>query len=191
MQTPRSSPIARYFQDTLPLFLIAGAIVALDQVTKSIVRANLEISDIWVPWSWLERYVRIVHWKNTGAAFGMLQGFSDIFTILAIVVSIAILYYYPRVPRQDWLLRLAMCLQLGGAVGNLIDRLTQGWVTDFISVGAFPVFNVADASISIGVALLLLDVWLKERSKPASQVLSKADPAPDSPSEPPTQGNSG
>jgi signal peptidase II len=191
MHTRQSSAIVSYFQNILPLLLIAGAIVALDQFTKTIVRANLEISDIWVPWSWLGPYARIVHWKNTGAAFGMLPGLSDIFTILAVVVSIAILYYFPRVPREDWLLRLAMCLQLGGAVGNLIDRLTQGWVTDFISVGALPVFNVADASITTGVVLLLLDVWLKERNKPASQAVTNTDPAPDSPGEPPAQGNSG
>jgi signal peptidase II len=94
----------------------------------------------------------------------MLQGFGDIFTVLAIIVAIAILYYFPQVPRQDWLLRLAMCMQFGGALGNLIDRLIQGHVTDFISLGAFPVFNVADSSISVGVAILVLGMWLKERA---------------------------
>jgi signal peptidase II len=105
-----------------------------------------------------------VHWNNSGAAFGMFQGASDFFTILAILVIAAILYYYPRVEPGDWFLRLAMGLQLGGAAGNLIDRLTrEGKVTDFISVGTFPVFNIADASISAGVAVLLLSVWLKEQ----------------------------
>jgi signal peptidase II len=84
---------------------------------------------------------------------------------LAIVVSCVIIYYFPRVPREDWLLRLALALQLGGAVGNLVDRITEGYVTDFISVGMFPVFNIADASISIGVALLILAMWLKEREQ--------------------------
>jgi signal peptidase II len=99
----------------------------------------------------------------------MFQGFGDVFTILAIVVSAAILYYFPQVPRQDWPLRLAMGLQLGGAVGNLIDRITQGHVTDFISLGTFAVFNVADASISIGVAILVLGMWIKERSVKTDQ----------------------
>ena len=106
---------------------------------------------------------RIVHWKNTGAAFGIFQGFGNVFTILAIIVSIAILYYFPQVPRRDWTLRLAMGLQLGGAIGNLIDRLLFGSVTDFISLGNFAVFNVADASISIGVAILVLGMLVKER----------------------------
>jgi signal peptidase II len=116
----------------------------------------------------LEPYARIVHWKNTGAAFGIFQGFGDVFTVLAFVVAGAILYYFPQVPREDWVLRLAMGLQFSGAVGNLIDRLTIGWVTDFVSVGRFPVFNVADACISIGTAILVLGVWIKDRQQKAS-----------------------
>lgn len=129
---------------------------------------------MWSPWPWLEPYARIVHWYNTGVAFGMFQGFGGIFTVIAIIVSAAIIYYYPRVPADDWPLRLAMGLQMGGALGNMIDRLTQGHVTDFISVGNFAVFNVADSSITIGVAILLLGVYLQERNK------TKADaPKPD------------
>ena len=88
-----------------------------------------------------------------------------VFTVLAFIVSAAIIYYYPQVSSQDWPLRLAMSMQLGGAIGNLIDRLTLGRVTDFISIGSFPVFNVADASISVGAVVLLLGVWLMERSE--------------------------
>lgn len=102
----------------------------------------------------------------------MLQGFGDIFTILAILVAGAIIYYFPKVPREDWPLRLAMSLQLGGALGNLIDRLTQGYVIDFISVGNFPVFNVADSSIFMGVVILILSMWIKERSLKASHISS-------------------
>lgn len=88
-----------------------------------------------------------------------------VFTVLAFIVIAAILYYYPRVEQSDWSLRLAMSMQLGGAIGNLIDRLTIGHVTDFISIGAFPVFNVADASITVGCAVLLLGIWLNERAQ--------------------------
>jgi signal peptidase II len=155
--------LKKYIQDYLFLFLLAGAIDALDQWTKYLVRETLPFQAIWSPWPWLTPYARIVHWKNTGASFGMFQGFGNVFAILAIVVSIAILYYYPQVPRRDWTLRLALGLQLGGAIGNLIDRLFFGSVTDFISVGNFAVFNIADASISIGVAILVLGMLVKER----------------------------
>jgi signal peptidase II len=162
------------------LLVIAGLIIALDQWTKWLVRANLEFQEVWSPWPWLAPYARIVHWHNTGAAFGIFQGFGDIFTVLAIVVAIAILYYFPQVPREDWPLRLAMGLQLGGAVGNLIDRVTIGWVTDFVSVGRFPVFNVADASISIGVAVLIIGVWWKDYHQARSEQDPEPDTSPDS-----------
>ncbi len=150
------------------LFGAAGLIVALDQWTKWLVRTNLPAGGTWLPeWlDWLSPYARVIHWYNSGAAFGMFQGASAVFTILAIIVVGAILYYYPRVEQSDWTLRAAMAMQLAGALGNLIDRLMlQGQVTDFISVGTFPVFNVADASISVGVVVLLLGTWLRERKE--------------------------
>ena len=146
---------------------IAGVIVALDQWTKWLVRTNILYGASWLPESleWLSPYARIVNWHNTGAAFGMFQGGSVVFTVLAFVVIGAIIYYYPRVEKTDWTLRIAMSMQLAGALGNLIDRLTQeGRVTDFISVGTFPVFNVADSSITVGTVILLLGVYLQERT---------------------------
>ncbi len=154
------------FLDYLVLFSIGGVVVALDQWTKWLVRENLPFQSTWLPkgFDWLSPYMRIVHWNNRGAAFGMLQDAWVVFTVLAVVVIAAILYYYPRVSTDDWTLRLALGLQLGGAAGNLIDRLRfMGKVTDFISIGTFPVFNIADSAISIGVVVLLLGVWWKDK----------------------------
>jgi len=166
----------RYFRDYTVLLGLGGAIVALDQWTKWLVRTNIPFMGTWLPdWlSWLSPYARIVHWSNSGAAFGSFQNGNTVFTILAILVIIAIFYYYPRVESNDWTLRLAMGLQLGGAAGNLVDRLMMGKVTDFISIGTFAVFNIADSSISVGVVVLLLGVWLKERAdqKAAAQTTS-------------------
>ena len=147
--------------------MIAALIVGLDQWTKWLVRVNIPAGGTWLPDSlaWLSPYARIVHWYNTGAAFGMFKEGGMVFTVLAFIVIGAILYYYPQVERSDWPLRLAMSMQLGGAIGNLIDRLRIGHVTDFISVGAFPVFNIADASITVGCAVLLVGVWLNERAQ--------------------------
>ena len=146
---------------------MASIVVVLDQWTKWLVRENIEFGAQWLPaWlSWLSPYARIVHWYNSGAAFGLFQNGNLIFTILAFIVIGAILYYYPFVQNEDWTLKLAMGLQLAGAAGNLVDRLMMGKVTDFISIGTFPVFNVADSSITIGVIVLLLGVWIKERKE--------------------------
>ncbi len=166
-QMEEEENIKRSFRESLPdygkLIAIAGLIVILDQWTKTLVRQSLSVGETWMPVEWLEPYVRVVNWHNTGAAFGIFQKGGLIFTILAIVVTIFILYYFPQVPRKDWPLRVAMGMQLGGALGNLTDRLRFGAVTDFISVGKFPVFNVADSSISVGVAVLIVGVWISER----------------------------
>jgi signal peptidase II len=162
------------------LFTIAGLIIGLDQWTKSLVRANLVLGETWLPdWlAWLSPYARIVHWYNTGAAFGMFQSASTVFMVLAIIVIGAIIYYFPRVENNDWTLRVAMSMQLAGAAGNLIDRLLfEGKVTDFISVGTFPVFNIADASISVGTAILLLGVYLQERAAQKAQAHESNKPS--------------
>ncbi len=154
-------------KDYLVLIGVAGFVIGLDQWTKWLVRENIEFGAQWLPagMEWLSPYARIVHWYNSGAAFGMFQNGNLVFTTLAILVILAIIYYYPQVEAEDWTLKLAMGLQLAGAGGNLVDRLLMGKVTDFISVGSFPVFNIADASISVGVVVLLLGVWFKEQQE--------------------------
>ena len=166
----------RLFEKYGFLLVIAGLIVAIDQWTKELVRDNLVIGATWLPrgLEWLSPYARIVNWFNTGAAFGMFQSGSMVFTVLAFIVIGAIIYYFPQVDRHDWTLRLAMSMQLAGAIGNLVDRLIHdGKVTDFISVGTFPVFNVADASISTGTVILLLGVFFQERA--AQKAKAKLD----------------
>lgn len=168
----------KYFFMYLQLFGIAGIVVALDQWTKWLVRENIPFASQWLPrgMEWLLPYARLVYWHNTGAAFGMFQNGAAVFTVLAFIVIGVILYYYPKIQTEGWLFRLALGLQLAGALGNLIDRLTQnGQVTDFISVGTFPVFNVADSSITAGTAILILGVWLSERAEKQDQAGSEAD----------------
>jgi signal peptidase II len=144
---------------------ISGLVLALDQWSKYLVRTQLEVGQVWSPIEGLAAYARIIHWNNTGAAFGMLPTAGIVFTIVALAVSVAIVYYFPRVPESQTAVRIALALQLGGAVGNLIDRILLGTVTDFISLSTFPVFNVADASITLGVALLLAAMWVQDRRR--------------------------
>lgn len=145
------------------LLPISLSLIALDQWTKSLVRSNLILNEFWIPIEWLSPYVRIVNWHNTGAAFGIFQGANGIFMILAFVIIGLILVYFPMIPFEDIYFRLALSLQLAGAAGNLIDRISRGYVTDFISIGRFPVFNVADSCITMGVVVLLIGMWVEER----------------------------
>jgi signal peptidase II len=158
--------LKKYLVDYGILFLIAGIVILLDRWSKDLIRTSLAMGEVYRPDLWLSQYARIVHWQNSGAAFGIFQQFGGIFMVLSLIVSAVIIYYFPQVPRNEWIIRLAMGLLLGGALGNLLDRLMhQGFVTDFLSVADFPVFNVADASISIGVVVLFIGMWLQERRK--------------------------
>lgn len=157
----------------LILLLIASIIIALDQWTKVLVRENLAMGEIWMPWTWLSPYARVVHWYNTGVAFGMFQDHGMIFKVLNSIIAVLILIFFPRLSEGDWFLKIALSMQFGGAVGNLIDRFTLGHVTDFISIGNFAVFNIADASVTIGVGIMILGLWYQEKHDKAQQALAE------------------
>lgn len=154
------------------MILVSAFLIVLDQYTKYVVRTNLDFGEIWMPWKWLEPYARIIHINNTGAAFGLFKGANSIFMILAVIVAGVIIYYYPSISRKDWMIRLALAMQLAGAVGNLIDRVLFGRVTDFISMGTFAVWNVADASITVGVVVLLVGIWLQDDREKKAKLLT-------------------
>jgi signal peptidase II len=157
--------LKKRLSDYAALFLIAGIVILLDQLTKAAVRNSLQIGEIYRPELWISQYARLLHLKNTGATNGLFQNLNNILAVFPFIVAAAILVYFPRIPRQDWLIRLALGLYLGGALGNLVDRLAQGYVTDFISVGYFAVFNVADAAVSLGAVTLILGAWQHDKTK--------------------------
>jgi signal peptidase II len=168
--------IKNYWFDYVVLLLVAVIIVTSDQLAKMWVRVNVPLGGDWLPsqLAWLTPFARIRYWYNSGAAFGIFEKGNLVFMILAIIVAGAILYYFPRVSRKDLWLRLALMLQFSGAVGNLTDRIQFGHVTDFISVGNFAIFNIADASISVGVAVLILGVWINEMADKRRVAAQKA-----------------
>ena len=147
------------------VYLLAAIVVLADQYSKHLVRTRLPLNTSWSPWPWLWPYVRILHIQNTGAAFGIFKEAGLFFTAVAVVVTLVIIVYTQRLPPGHWWMRIALGMQLGGALGNLVDRLVFGTVTDFISVGSFAIFNVADASISLGVVLPALMMWFESRSE--------------------------
>ncbi len=142
----------------------AVAVVVADQATKTIIRTTMDRGDIWPSSDWP---VRIKYVTNTGAAFGILQDQAVFLTVMAFIGLAAIYVYYRYPPFEHWVATLAIGLMLGGAVGNLLDRVTQGRVTDFIDFPRFPSFNVADSSITIGVAIIIIGYFLLESRKEA------------------------
>lgn len=151
-------------------FWISAAIVALDQITKAIISAALPVHGSA---SIIRGLIDLTHVQNTGAAFGLLNAAEFPFktSILALVAALALVgiaLYSARLAPHQKIARLALALVLGGAVGNLIDRLRHGYVVDFVDVywgeHHFWAFNVADSAITIGVVLMMLDMLVQERN---------------------------
>jgi signal peptidase II len=148
---------------------IAGAVVALDQWTKSLLRSHLALGEVWPTQDWLLLLFRFVHTQNTGAAFSMGRGLGPVYMLLAVCVAIGILVYLPRLPKGQPLLYVGAGLLLGGAIGNLIDRLRYGQVTDFLAIRFFAVVNVADICVTFGAAAIILWYFLEERKEKGKQ----------------------
>jgi len=150
------------------LISLMAVIVPLDQLTKSLVVAYIERGGYWAPFASLENFFRVTHARNPGAALGFAQGLPVwVFVVLAGVALVMIGSFFRRIEPHDRLSAVSLGLIISGALGNLIDRLARGGeVVDFLQFNLglfiFPDFNVADMSISFGVALLLLDVVTHE-----------------------------
>ena len=151
-----------------PVLILAITLVfSLDQITKAVIRDNLLLGESFPR----DGVVRITHTFNTGSAFGLFPD-QTLFLILASFVGIGILLLvYRHHPFPSFPLRLGLGMQLGGAIGNLLDRVRMGHVTDFIDLGFWPVFNLADASIVLGIIILAhLFLFVRREEKPSPGV---------------------
>ncbi|MDH7487150.1 MAG: signal peptidase II [Anaerolineae bacterium] len=153
----------------LLLLPVAALVLILDQLSKSWVLRNIPLYETWVPIPALARVFVFRHVTNTGAAFGLFPNGGAILLAIAVVVIVAIVVYTRYLPTERWLVLLSLGLQLGGALGNLIDRLRFGHVVDFIDFHFWPTFNVADMSLVTGVALLALLMLTEKRERQAQE----------------------
>jgi len=134
--------------------VVAVLTLVIDQISKRAVMTRFSPGESWNPVAALERWVSLTYVTNTGAAFGLFPDYGVIFMVIAVVVIVTIVFYYRHLPGEQWLVQASLGLQLGGALGNLLNRLQYGHVIDFIDFKIWPVFNVADSSIFVGVVIL-------------------------------------
>jgi len=167
---------------SLPYLLLIVAVMALDQVTKALVVRSIELHD-YVPL--VDGLLSLSHVRNHGAAFGLLSDWnlphqSLLLSTLSLLALAAIAAYFVQLPAAARLPRLSLALVLGGALGNVIDRLRLGYVVDFIHAYwrdyQWPDFNAADSAITIGVALLVIDI-LSSPEPQAAPAASEIDTA--------------
>jgi signal peptidase II len=154
-----------------PYAILLGAVVLLDQLTKALLSRSMDLHE-YVPV--IDGILSLSHVRNRGAAFGVLSNAglphqSVLLSALSLVALVAMAVFFVRLPAAARMPRIALALVLGGAIGNLIDRVRLGYVVDFVHVfwrnHAWPDFNVADSAITVGVALLVLDVLRARRGE--------------------------
>lgn len=163
------------------MLILAAIVLLFDQVTKYVVESALPLYQTWAPIPELQAFFRFTHVPNTGTAFGLFPGGGFFFAAMAIIVSLAIIYYNFTIHEPQMMLRVALGLQLGGALGNLMDRFRLGHVTDFLDFGPWPVFNVADMAIVAGAFVLgwmiLREARLErlEKAQPEQRIEKRMD----------------
>ncbi len=139
------------------LFAVVAVVVGLDQLSKYLIVSFMSAGQTVAV---IPRLLHLTYIKNPGAAFGLLPYRTILFIAITLVVMVFMFIYYRALPKGFYLMRLGLALQLGGALGNLVDRLRYGQVIDFIDVKFFPpVFNLADMAIVIGVGIFVIAFW--------------------------------
>jgi signal peptidase II len=145
-------------------YLIALFVILLDQITKWLIVSKMNLGDS-IPI--IDNILYITSHRNRGAAWGILQGQMWLFYVITIIVIVAIMYYMQKAAKGKWLLGVSLALMLGGAIGNFIDRVVRKEVVDFIHTYIFtynfPVFNIADSALVIGVVVLMIQMLREER----------------------------
>jgi signal peptidase II len=142
---------------------IAAVVFALDQATKFLVLRHIPLGESWSLFPALARLAKLTFITNTGAAFGMFPQMGALFLVIAIMVVVGVVIFYHYLPQSIWV-RVSVGLILGGAMGNGLDRVLRGYVVDFVDIGFWPIFNIADLSIVLGVGILAYYLW-EEDSK--------------------------
>lgn len=133
---------------------LALVVLGIDQYAKHLVQTSLNLYEVVNPIPALSHLFALTFVKNTGAAFGLFPNGSTLFVGIALVVIIGIALYFRHIPSGEWLLKISLAMQLGGALGNLLDRVRLGYVVDFVDFHMWPVFNFSDTFIVVGVMLL-------------------------------------
>jgi signal peptidase II len=158
------------------VFIVALIVFVADQVSKYLVVANVGLGNLLIPLAALGEWLRIVPGVNTGTACGYFPQAGIVFTLAPFFILAVVIVFYRSQRNPGWLLSIGTGLIIGGAFGNLVDRLRFGYVVDFIQIGRFPVFNVADACVSTAVVVLL--IWsLREDSTRTTPVAQEGDTA--------------
>jgi signal peptidase II len=153
-------------REHVPLLVIALVVLTVDQLSKWWVITHMQLGESWSPAAFLRPIAALTYVTNTGVAFGLFPGGGNIFVGVAMLAIVAIVAFYAHLAVGRRLMQLALGLTVGGAIGNLLDRLIHGHVIDFIDLRVWPVFNLADSSIVVAMLILAYYLLWQERRQP-------------------------
>ena len=164
----RGNSLKTELKSAIPLFLVAAGVVLLDQVTKEIITRTVAVSGTVRV---VNNFLEFSYAENTGAAFGTFGGKNGVFVVIGVLAIAFVLVYYRQFRTETWM-KISLGLLLGGAIGNLTDRILYHYVRDFIRIRYWflhprwwPSFNIADAALCVGAAMLILSMLRRSRSE--------------------------
>jgi signal peptidase II len=163
-----------WYADSLVWGLFLAALAA-DQISKAIVTSSLNRGESWPD----DGFVQATYARNTGTAFGLFRDQGFTLTIISLVAVAGMIYFFRGTALKGWPMRLSIGIMLGGAIGNLVDRIRLGFVVDFIDIGAWPIFNLADSFITTGIAILVITTLLFPDQISTARAGSQNGPAGD------------
>ena len=141
-------------------YILALVILVIDQFFKQLVQQSMHLGQS-IPL--IGSFIKLTYVRNTGAAFSLFIGFSPYLAVIGLVVVLAVIYFHYKIPARNYVLQTGLAFILGGSLGNLADRIFRSYVIDYLDITVWPVFNFADIMINLGVILIVLRLFIKEK----------------------------
>ncbi|MBU0630771.1 MAG: signal peptidase II [Candidatus Margulisbacteria bacterium] len=143
-------------------YLLAASVCLADQAVKQLVHNTFQLGQS-IPI--IGPYLTLTYVRNTGAAFSILTGKSPFLSVIGLVAVALMIYFHYRLPANEKVAQTGLALMLGGSIGNLFDRFARHYVIDYIDLKVWPVFNLADIMINLGVALIILAILFQNKEE--------------------------
>lgn len=147
-------------------YLLSLAIFVIDQFLKYLVHRFMYLGQSIT----LLDGIKLTYVRNTGAAFSLFTGFFAYLSVIGIIVVLAVIYFHHKIPKNKYCLQTALAFILGGSLGNLIDRIFRSYVIDYIDLSVWPVFNLADIMINLGIFLVVIQLIKKEKKRASDSI---------------------
>jgi signal peptidase II len=148
-------------------YLLAFLVLAVDQLIKYFVHRGMALGQSF---PLVDGIIKLTYVRNTGAAFSLFSGFSHYLIVIGLIIILLVIYFHHKIPSKWHTLQIALAFILGGSLGNLMDRIFRSYVIDYIDLTIWPVFNLSDIMINLGVILIIFELFLKGKKNVSGSI---------------------